>query len=333
MNDADNDQARTNFLPSASIKSIELRSKLLQKVRSFFLDRGFFEVDTPLISRDTVVDCYIDPICVELPPSADSRSEFWLQTSPEFGMKRLLAAGMKSIFQITRAFRNDERGDNHNPEFTIVEWYQVGQEYSDGRAMLGELIAHAIPATSSPTELSYAEAFRRNVQIDPHDCSVAELEQAAIALGIVPPDSMNRADRDEWLNLLLAECVEPNLGVERPTILYDYPASQAALARIDTDGEVHVAQRFEAYINGIELANGYYELCDADELRRRSESNNAKRIADGRGRLPTESYLISAMEYGLPECTGVALGFDRLVMLAAGADRIAEVIPFGIDRA
>lgn len=333
MDDADNDQDRAHFLPSASIANLELRSKLLQTVRGFFLDRGFFEVDTPLISRDTVVDCYIDPVSVELSAVRKCPTELWLQTSPEFAMKRLLAAGMKSIFQITRAFRNGERGDYHNPEFTIVEWYQVGQGYRQGRDMLGELIACSLPQTPSSTELSFAEAFERYAAVDPHGCSIAELEQAATAHGIVAPDSMNRADRDEWLNLLLAECVEAHLGVEQPTILYDYPASQAALARVDTAGDIPVAQRFEAYVDGIELANGYHELCDADELRRRNASNNKKREADGRAPLPADSYLISAMEHGLPECTGGALGFDRLVMLAADAKRIDDVIPFGIDRA
>ncbi len=326
------DKERANFLPTASIENLKLRANLLQKVRNFFLERGFLEVDTPLLSRDTVVDCYIDPIPVELSPARFRPAEFWLQTSPEFAMKRLLAAGMKSIFQITRAFRNAEQGDLHNPEFTIVEWYQVGQSYADGRTMLSDLLADALEK-SYACELSYADAFNRHAGLNPHRCSLAELEKAAAQKNVNVPNSMNRADRDEWLNLILAECVEPCLGTDGPMILYDYPASQSALARIDDSDGDSVAQRFEAYVNGIELANGYHELCDAAELRQRNAANNKKREIDGRSPLASDSYLLSAMNYGLPECTGVALGFDRIVMLAAQTDQIDDIMPFPIDRA
>ncbi|MCA9214691.1 MAG: EF-P lysine aminoacylase GenX [Planctomycetales bacterium] len=324
------DETRENFLPTASIENLTRRSHLLQRVREFFLERDFLEVDTPVLSRDTVVDCYIDPISVTLGNSAE---KFWLQTSPEFAMKRLLAAGMESIFQITRAFRDSERGDLHNPEFTIVEWYMVGQSYSDGQQMLGELLAHSLDDVDSFSRVSYEAAFRETLNINPHTCSVDELKNAASNHNVVPPSSMNTNDRDEWLNLLLAECVEHTLGIDQPTIMYDYPASQAALACVDNSGEAPVAQRFEAYYKGMELANGYFELCDAEEHQHRNDSNNKKRRADSRSELPTQSYLLSAMSHGLPQSTGVALGFDRLVMLAANSSLIDDVIPFPIERA
>jgi lysyl-tRNA synthetase class 2 len=322
---------RSNFLPTASVENLKLRSRVLQQIRRFFLDRKFIEVDTPILSRDTVVDCYIDPIPVKIDSAPNCPTRFWLQTSPEFAMKRLLAAGMESIFQITRAFRNGEQGQHHNPEFTIVEWYQVGQSYVDGRRMLGELCT-SILDTEPANEISYTEAFRVFAGVDPLLASIDDLRQAAVALSLPLPSSMIQDDRDEWLNLLMACRVEQNLGTDVPTVLFDYPASQSALARVDADNP-QVAQRFELYVKGVELANGYHELCDADELQRRNAVNNKKRVIDKRITLPTESFLVSAMQHGLPQCTGVALGFDRLVMLAAGEDSIDKVMPFPVDRA
>lgn len=325
------DNDRSNFWPTATLETLQLRSKILQQVRQFFLDREYIEVDTPILSRDTVVDSYIDPIAVGIEPLPNCPAHFWLQTSPEFAMKRLLTAGLTSIFQITRAFRNGERGDYHNPEFTIVEWYQVGQSYSAGRELLGELCS-TILERKPIREISYAAAFRKYAQIDPFDCSIDDLRRSAADRSIAPPPMMNQDDRDAWLNLIMAFCVENRLGVDAPTILFDYPASQAALAQID-ESNPQVAQRFELYVDEIELANGYYELLDANELRRRNDLNNRKRKADQRKTLPTESFLMSAMQHGLPKCTGVALGFDRLVMLAARAQSIDSVLPFPIERA
>jgi lysyl-tRNA synthetase class 2 len=312
---------------------LRLRADLLARVRAFFAERKFLEVETPLLSADVVVDRYLDPLLVTLPDDPrqpEHGRQLWLQTSPEFGMKRLLAAGGEAIYQITRSFRAGERGPLHNVEFTIVEWYRRGDDMRQGMQMLSEMAEALLPF--GPTEtLSYAEAFLRHVGVDPHTATVAELRAASTRHGVDVSQGFAEADRDNWLNLLVAELVEPHLGQTRPTILFDYPASQAALAQ--THGDPPVAARFELYVRGIELANGYHELLDASVLRRRNEQANQQRASDGKTALPAESRLLAAMEHGLPACTGVALGFDRLAMLVAGATRIDDVLAFPIDRA
>jgi lysyl-tRNA synthetase class 2 len=259
----------------------------------------------------------------------------FLQTSPEFAMKRLLAAGAEAIYQITRAFRNGgERGRLHNPEFTIVEWYRVGDGFLEGMQLLSDL-AEALLGRGSAEMVAYRDAFARHAGIEPHTDSVEALNDAATRHRINVPDGLAR-DRDGLLNLLLVELVEPRLGHGRPAILFDYPASQAALARVRAAGApaaTPVAERFELYVNGIELANGYHELLDAAVLRERNARANEMRVADGKPPLPEDSRLLAAMESGLPPCAGVALGFDRVVMIASGASSIDEIIAFPIERA
>ncbi len=322
-----------DFRPTASLSALKRRSELLRKTREFFEDRGFLEVETPLLSADVVVDRHLDPIAVTLPDDPrrpDAGRRLWLQTSPEFGMKRLLAAGAGPIFQITRAFRSGEVGPLHNPEFTMVEWYRAGDSMRDGMNLLAEL-ADCLLGRGLAESTSYAHAFEQFVGVNPHTAPLGALKAAADRLGVSPPASLGN-DRDGWLDLLLAERVQPQLGRSRPTILFDYPASQAALAQVRAD-DPPVAERFELYIDGVELANGYHELFDAAVLRERIAAANAARAADGKPTLPAESRLLAAMEAGLPDCTGVALGFDRLVMIAAGAKTLAEVMAFSIDRA
>ncbi len=307
-----------SFRPTASLAKLQLRSELLARVRLFFSDREFLEVETPILSADVVVDRHLDPLSTVL--ADDLRKpelgrRLWLQTSPEFGMKRLLAAGATAIYQITRAFRNGEVGPLHNPEFTMVEWYRVGDHMEAGMTLLSDL-CQMVLNTMPAERLSYAAAFERHVGLNPHTATVNQLAAAAAQQHITVPAGLGD-DRDGWLNLLLAECVEPHLGQSTPTILYDYPASQAVLAKVRDDAPP-VAERFELYYRGIELANGYHELLDPAVLRRRNVAANAARMADGKPPLPEESRLLQAMEAGLPPCTGVALGFDRLVMLAAG---------------
>jgi len=314
-----------DFLPTASLDMLRRRAELLASVRRFFDERGFLEVETPLLSHDTVVDRHLDPIPVTLfadPRQPQAGKPMWLQTSPEFAMKRLLAAGATAIYQIAKAFRGGpESGPLHNPEFTIVEWYRVGDDYDAGMKLLSDL-AEALLGLGPAERLTYREAFLQTAGIDPFAEDTRAVAEAAL------PD----ADRDLQLDYLLTTQVEPRLGRQRPTILCDYPASQAALASV-RDGHPPVAERFELYVRGLELANGYHELLDPRLLRARNDQNNALRAADGKYTLPSESRLLAAMDHGLPPCSGCALGFDRLVMVATGAKTIQDVLPFPIDRA
>ena len=317
-----------DFRPTASWENLRLRADLLRKTREFFHRHGLFEVETPLLSADTVVDRHLDPFQVTVESSG---RKLWLQTSPEFCMKRLLADGAQAIYQITRAFRQDELGPLHNPEFTIVEWYRVGDGPDEAMRLLAEL-CQTLLDRGPVGRISYAEAFERHVGLNPHTADTQMLVRAVEQHAIQRPPSLSLDDRDGWLDLLLVELVEPHLGQTAPVIVYDYPASQAALARIRPD-EPPVAERFELYVAGIELANGYHELVDPAELERRNAESNQKRLADGKPPLPEQSRLLAAMQSGLPSAAGVALGFDRLVMLAAGASRLDAVIAFPQDRA
>ncbi len=325
--------ASDDWRPAANWDRLRLRDLLLRKVRAFFHERAFIEVETPILSHDVVVDRHLDPFQTTLaldPRRPNEGDRLWLQTSPEFGMKRLLAAGGEAIFQVTRAFRNGERGRLHNPEFTIVEWYRRGDGYQEGMQLLSDL-GETLLGRGPAERITYAEAFQRLLGLNPHTAPIDELRAAAETRKLSSPAGL-ADDRDGWLNLLLAECVEQHLGRGKPTILFDYPASQAALARV-RDDPWPVAERYELYLEGIELANGYHELLDAGVLRERNRRANQLREADGKPVLPEESRLLDAMESGLPRCCGCALGFDRVLMLAAGAQSIDEVIAFPIARA
>jgi elongation factor P--(R)-beta-lysine ligase len=333
-----------SFLPTAPIKNIIFRATLLEAVRSFFRDRAYLEVDTPILSADATVDPNISPFATRCLPG---NSELYLQTSPEFAMKRLLAAGHTAIFQVTHAFRNGEIGRLHNPEFTIVEWYRLHDTYHQQMDVVEELVRHVFMAIKTregvPREsvrlstsnvsfrrLSYKEAFERHAGFDPLTIGTEEIPKIAASKGITAPPGLAANDRDGWLNFLLVEMIEPNLGQNVPEFVYDYPSSQAALARIRHD-DPPVAERFELYVKGIEICNGYQELTDAEELGDRirksffSSTSTMERLLKSR--------LIYAMEAGLPECSGVALGFDRLVMLAVQAESLADVILFPFSRA
>jgi lysyl-tRNA synthetase class 2 len=257
----------------------------------------------------------------------------------------LLAAGATAIFQITRSFRQSERGPLHNPEFTMLEWYRVGDSHHDQMTFVEQLVRHVDKAAASVTcrtqtvagestfkRLTYDEAFERHVGRRVLHLETAALIEIAQQREIEAPRNLAADDRDGWLNLLLAELVEPHLGAPTPTFLYDYPASQCALARIRSD-DPPVAERFELYDRGIELCNGYHELTDPDELSRRTLVEQKIRRSNGQPDLAGAAQLEAAMREGLPTCSGVALGFDRLVMLALGKTNIDEVIAFPIERA
>jgi elongation factor P--(R)-beta-lysine ligase len=327
-----------NFRPTARIETLQQRSALLAATRAFFAEHGYWECETPLLSHDVVVDANLDPLTSQV-----GSEMLFLQTSPEASMKRLLASGATAIFQITRSFRQGERGPLHNPEFTMLEWYRVGDSHHDQMAFVERLVRYVYEQASTLTgrapaaagksafeKLTYDEAFERHagqrvLQLETH-----ALIEIARQHEIKTPQSLPADDRDGWLNLLLAELVEPYLGKTTPTFLYDYPASQCALARIRDDA---VAERFELYDRGIELCNGYHELTDPDELARRTQTERELRRANAHPDLPGAPKLEAAMREGLPPCSGVALGFDRLTMLALGKTIIDEVISFPIERA
>ena len=388
-----------DFLPTASLTTLRHRARLLAAIRQFFDEAGSFEVETPILSADIVADAWLEPFAAQWLPSASDWSRGgslrYLQTSPEFAMKRLLAAGATAIYQLGKVFRNGEVGQRHNPEFTMLEWYRVGDDHHALMqqteelvrrvfVVAGGLLEHGDENSSGATgeglrspvlvedtggpklppvapevafddealarhldtarrvahpagfeRLSYDDAFERYAGQRVLGGDVATLHDLATKHKLVPPPGLDDDDRDGWLNWLLAELVEPHLGRERPTFLDNYPASQAALARVSQpqSGGPFVAERFELYIDGVELCNGYHELTDPAALRDRIREQLALRAAAGLRPLPAESRLLAAMEAGLPASSGNALGVDRLVMLALGQTCLADVIAFPFDRA
>lgn len=284
------------------------------------------EVETPILSRAATVDPQIDSFV-----TSDGR---WLQTSPEFAMKRLLAAGCGPIWQLARVFRVDEIGRHHNAEFSMLEWYRPGWDH---RQLIEECDAllQSLGAASAPCEQSsYRDAFLRHAGVDPL-CDPLECLRAALPGSVATlalPDGDDSARRDFVLDLLMSHIVAPMLGRDAPQVLFDFPASQAALARIRHD-DPPVAERFEIFWRGIELANGFHELTDAAEQRRRFEADQARRSAQRQAVPPHDAQLISAMAHGLPDCAGVAIGFDRLLMLLLGKPTVGEVIAFDDPRA
>ncbi len=313
----------SSWEPSAGFAALRRRAEVLARIRAFFAARSVIEVETPVLAAAGGTDIHLAPLHTDL---ADGR-RLYLQTSPEFAMKRLLAAGSGPIYQLGRAFRDGEAGRRHNPEFTMLEWYRPGWDH---RALMDEVDAllTEVLGTAPGERMTYREAFRRHAGLDPFTAVDDELRARATGLGLDAGD----VDRDGCLSLLLGAVVEPRLGRGRPTFLDDFPASQAALARI-RPGEPPVAERFEAYVEGVELANGYHELTDPAEQRCRFEVDLAERRRRGLPELPVDERLLAALEHGLPECAGVALGVDRLVMLACGAASLADVIAFPVDRA
>ena len=244
-------------------------------------------------------------------------------------MKRLLAAGETAIYQIAHAFRSGERGPLHLPEFTLVEWYRVGDQLDEAMAFLAKLATTLLPTAGEPELLSWRTAIERYADVDPFAITSAALRDLLVQREIAVPDRIDPKDRDTLLDLLFVDQVQSRLGMSRPAIVYHYPASQAALARVVRDREGNeVAERFELFVQGIELANGYHELLDPDELVCRNLAANGWRARDGKGALPTTSRLVDAMRHGLPPCAGVALGFDRLVMVANGLTDLRDVVTF-----
>lgn len=327
----------SDWQPTATLDILKLRARMLERIRAFFSERGVLEVETPILSSAAATDPALASLATRYTgPLFPHGQTFYLHTSPEFPMKRLLAAGSGSIYQICKVFRDGECGRLHNPEFTMLEWYRVGFDHHRLMDETGELVMQLLASSLSlqtPEKLTYREAFQRHADLDPHTATAAEFARAAERHHInVPRDLLEHNDLAIWRDLLLTHVVEPRLGRGQLTFIYDYPASQASLARVQP-GDPPLAARFELYLNGVELANGFYELADADEQRMRFERQQHARTASGLPAVPMDAHLLDALGHGLPECAGVALGFDRLVLLAAGAKSIQQVTAFPIDRA
>ena len=320
-----------HWRPAATRELIQLRARMLRDIRAFFDRRGVLEIETPLLSSA----CATDPNLSSFTSRYQQQSLF-LNTSPEFCMKRMIAAYGDAVYQICKSFRDDELGPVHNPEFTILEWYRPGfsmfelmEEVSDlvsALARLGKLDISGIQ------KISYAEAFEQAAGIKPHTVSADECRDCAIRHGIEQPVGLEDAV-DEWLDWLLTQLVIPSFQADVFTYLYDYPKSQAALAKLHLDDNGNlVAARFELFFGETELANGFDELRDADEQRRRFEIENSARLASGLQPSALDEYLLDALQHGLPACSGVALGLDRLLMVLAGADRLEQVLAFPFTR-
>jgi elongation factor P--(R)-beta-lysine ligase len=321
--------APVDWRPAASPATARRRAAMLAQARRFFEERGILEVDTPVLSKAPVSDPHIESVPTEPGPARPRR---YLQTSPEYPMKRLLCAGWPDIYEICKVFRDGEAGSRHQPEFTLVEWYRRGFGLAEMRqetaAFLSALIEPRILA-APPEYLDYGAAFERHAGVDPRRAGVDALTAAAGA----DPD-LARAlgdDRDAWLDLLLTQRVAPAFARDRLTVLYHYPASQAALARI-CPADPAVADRFEVFLGDLELANGFVELRDAGEQLRRFEAELEKRRRKGQPVGPLDRCFIAALESGLPECAGVAVGFDRLLMINEMTDDIRHVQTFPEDR-
>ncbi|MDX8000199.1 elongation factor P--(R)-beta-lysine ligase [Xenorhabdus sp. Reich] len=317
-----------NWQPSAPIANLLKRAEILAEIRRFFADRGVLEIETPAMSQATVTDVHLVPFQTQfIGPGAADGLTLYLMTSPEYHMKRLLAAGSGSIYQMGKSFRNEEAGRHHNPEFTMLEWYRPHYDMYRLMNEVDDLLQQILDCESAES-LSYQQAFIRYLDIDPLTASKEKLREVAAKLDLSNIADQEE-DRDILLQLLFVMGVEPQIGIEKPTFIYHFPASQAALAEISKEDH-RVAQRFEVYFKGMELANGFRELTDSNEQRQRFELDNRKREAMGLPVQPIDEYLLAALAHGMPECAGVALGVDRLIMLALGAERISEVIAFPV---
>ncbi len=320
----------SHWRPTATRERLAQRAALLTTVRQFFESRSALEVETPMLVNAAVTDVNLRPVELAL-----GERRLFLQTSPEYAMKRLLAAGVDDVYQLCKVVRGDERSRLHNPEFTMLEWYRIGFEMAglirEVATLLDALVTRVGGAARPLRQVSYREVFQTSLQIDPLEASTEDLAKIAVAHGLAG-HGVTQLSRDELLDFLMGAVIGPTLGRGEWLALTHYPASQAALAQLDP-ADPRVALRFEIYADGIELANGFQELADANEQRTRFMADNAARRAQGLPEMPIDEPLLAALEAGLPACSGVALGFDRTMMVAVGAKRIDEVVSFTIENA
>ncbi|EPC01306.1 lysyl-tRNA synthetase [Litchfieldella anticariensis FP35 = DSM 16096] len=319
-----------DWQPSATIETLRERARLLNEVRRFFAERGVLEVETPVLGHGGSTDIHLDSLSLTA-TTPEGRESLWLQTSPEFHMKRLLAAGSGPIFQLARSFRDGEVGRRHNLEFTMLEWYRPGFSLLDLIDETEALIRLLLPTLGPRRQRRYRELFRERLAIDPFTEPLPKLRRLAGEYGGL---DMGDSLRDDCLDLLMSVAIEPLLGTDGLDVVVDYPASQAALARKhrDTEDGAWVASRFEVYVQTLELANGYDELTDSEEQAVRFAEDNARRRGLGKPEVGIDRRLLAALTAGMPEGCGVALGIDRLIQLALGKTSVADVMAFATQR-
>lgn len=324
----------SDWQPTASLDSVRLRARLYATIRAFFAERDVLEVETPVLSMAGNTDPNIESFSLEFSGRTDGAARTrWLRTSPEFALKRLLAAGIGDCYELGRVFRNGEAGGRHNPEFTMLEWYRVGWDHHRLIHETVELVQAALALVGRSaygTTLTFRDLYRERLGLDPFAADEAEL-RAALGDIEIDPTGLNR---DDWLDLLMTHRLQPGFDRDGILVVRDYPVSQSALAKIRAGqgGEHAVAERFELYLGALELANGYHELTDADEQRTRFLRDRAARAMRGAVQPPLDEGLIAAMACGLPACAGVALGVERLLMAMTDTDRIADVLTFEFSR-
>ena len=311
-----------SWQPTASLDIIRKRAALLWQIRDFMDRHDILEVDTPILSHAAVTDPYIHSL--KTANVFEKDTPLYMHTSPEYCMKRLLAAGSESIYQIAHVFRDEESGKRHETEFTMLEWYRVGFDYSELMDDVAQLLTEV--GLSKPEKMTYAEAFQQIVNINPHAAGLSQLQEISGEHGW----GSESDDRHALLDYIFSEVVMKKIDNAQPLFIYDYPECMAALSTIK-DSEPRVAERFELFINGMEIANGFNELCDADEQRKRFESELNDRKAKGMTSVPIDPHFLAALEEGLPKSAGVAVGIDRLLMALCGKDDIKEVITFSLN--
>ena len=324
-----------SWQPTLSWQNAQKRAQVLQQIRQFFSDRNVVEVETPALSLGTVTDVHLDALSCRYNFLSDSvagqSTELYLQTSPEFHMKRLLASGYGCIFQVAKAFRHEQAGRFHNPEFTMLEWYRLGFDHFDLMKEVGELLTTVL-VCADPVAFTYQDVFLQQVKIDPLTANREQLIRLISENNMLSDWLTVEQDINILLQFIFSEIVEPNIGNNAPCFVYNFPKSQASLAKICPEDN-RVAQRFECYYQGIELVNGFNELIDADSQLKRFQKDNEKRAELNEQEKPVDKNFISALSHGLPQCSGVALGVDRLIMLALKVQHIEHVISFPIERA
>lgn len=322
-----------DWRPGASLDALKLRARLNALIRTFFAERDVMEVETPVLSQAGNTDPNIASFSLEFSGRTDGAPRTrWLRTSPEFPLKRLLAAGVGDCYELGRVFRDGEAGGRHNPEFTMLEWYRSGWNHLQLAYEATTLVHSALALVgrrAGVEQLTYRELYQREMGVDP---MVADEVALRDALGDVDIDAQGLS-RDDWLDLLMTHRIQPGLPADRILVVHDYPASQCALAKVVRRDDVELAERFELYLGPLELANGYHELQDATEQARRFERDLHRRAEHGDEAIPVDRRLLAAMEDGLPACAGVALGVDRLLMAMLGTGRLADVLAFDFAKA